>query len=101
MTHPTSNQDLVAELEAAAAKWVLEKNKYTLEVLRDARAAVLKQMTSGETAETHARWGQALAQLTNGFKYSAEVCGIAREALGLTVKTGCSESSGKIPREPQ
>lgn len=41
----TSKNDLVAELEAAAAKWVLEKNKYTLESLRDARAAVLKRLT--------------------------------------------------------
>lgn len=40
----TSKEDLVAELEAAAAKWVLEKSKYTLESLRDARRAVLKQM---------------------------------------------------------
>lgn len=39
-----SKEDLVAELEAAAAKWVLEKNKYTLESLRDARAAVLKRL---------------------------------------------------------
>lgn len=47
----TSNQDLLAELEAAAAKWVLEKNKYTFESLRDARSAVLKQMTPDETSE--------------------------------------------------
>jgi hypothetical protein len=47
----TSNEDLVAELEAAASKWVLEKNKYTLGSLRDARAAVLKRLTP----ETEAR----------------------------------------------
>ena len=49
-TNRTSNQDLLAELEAAAAKWVLEKNKYTLGCLRDARAAVLRQMTPDETS---------------------------------------------------
>lgn len=43
-TSKESHENLVAELEAAAAKWVLEKNKYTLESLRDARRAVLKQM---------------------------------------------------------
>lgn len=40
----TSNENLVAELEAAAGVWLLNKNKYTLESLRDARRAVLKQM---------------------------------------------------------
>lgn len=43
-TSKPNNENLVAELEAAASKWVLEKSKYTLESLRDARAAVLKQM---------------------------------------------------------
>ena len=47
----TSNEDTVAELEAAAAKWVLEKNKYTLECLRDARKAVLARMLSGDPSQ--------------------------------------------------
>lgn len=38
------NDNLVAELEAAAISWMLNKTKYTLECLRDARGAVLKRM---------------------------------------------------------
>jgi len=48
----TSNEDLIAELEAAAGKWVLEKNKYTLECLRDARKAVLGAMRAAPETRT-------------------------------------------------
>lgn len=46
-----------------------------------------------ETVATHARWGQALAKLTNGYKYPTEVCAIAREALGVAENTVASETS--------
>lgn len=56
-TFLTSNDDLIAELEAAANKWLLEKNKYTLEALRDARKAVLQQMRGADETTAGALTG--------------------------------------------
>lgn len=118
MTHPTSKQQVDSAIRFTATEADLKAIRAAFEAVNPgargwrkpdeksapeyeyysplARGAFynfrdgwLAAKASGETAETHARWGQALAQLTNGFKYSAEVCGIAREALGLTVKTTC------------
>jgi hypothetical protein len=40
----SSNENLIAELEAAAVKWALEKTKYHLDSLRDARRVVSSRM---------------------------------------------------------
>src|ERR1700745_3136841 len=48
----TSNEDLLAELVSAANVWLLDKNKYTLESLRDAKKAALARMNAPETADS-------------------------------------------------
>src|SRR5216683_2188880 len=63
MSTLNSKENLVADLEAAAAKWVLEKNKYTLESLRDARRAVLKRMHAGYSQEYADRMRTALLRI--------------------------------------
>jgi len=102
--HIPSKDDLIAELEAAAAKWVLEKNKYTLECLRDARKAVLATMRP--TSETDARLdraycdgarqAQAIAHqsLIAMDQWISEGCGNRAQAVKATACPGCGWTSG-------